>query len=244
MTIQRNVVSGAVGGSAVRLFGAPNTNVSVLTNTFTGNAFGIRIDSGALVGELEAHFNRIAGSGTGAANDDPDVGDFVDAENNWWGCSEGPGLSGCDSVVGNVDADPWLILALSASPTAIAATGTSQITASLTRNSDNVNVGAGFPNGTPIAFSATLGTVGSPRMTSGGVASTTFTAAGQAGTGTVTAALDNEATQTALSIGAPAAGTEAAAKPKKCKKKKFREKHPKLCGKGKKANKGKKRKRR
>ena len=32
----------------------------------------------------------------------------VDATGNWWGCIEGPGALGCDTVFGNVLYDPWL----------------------------------------------------------------------------------------------------------------------------------------
>ena len=42
----------------------------------------------------------------GLANDD--TAHQVDAENNYWGCTDGPGNPGCDSVYGDVDYDPWL----------------------------------------------------------------------------------------------------------------------------------------
>jgi len=32
----------------------------------------------------------------------------VDAENNWWGCSAGPGNTGCDGVSSYIDYTPWL----------------------------------------------------------------------------------------------------------------------------------------
>jgi len=34
---------------------------------------------------------------------------ILNAENNWWGCSAGPGNPGCDTVSGDVDFDPWLV---------------------------------------------------------------------------------------------------------------------------------------
>lgn len=36
-------------------------------------------------------------------------GDTVLAENNWWGCNNGPSQTGCDSTLGLVDFSPWLI---------------------------------------------------------------------------------------------------------------------------------------
>jgi hypothetical protein len=31
----------------------------------------------------------------------------MNAENNWWGCQDGPGSGGCDVVAGSVDFTPW-----------------------------------------------------------------------------------------------------------------------------------------
>ncbi|MGB6874247.1 MAG: right-handed parallel beta-helix repeat-containing protein [Dehalococcoidia bacterium] len=43
---------------------------------------------------------------TGIYNQNHD--EAVDATGNWWGCVEGPGATGCDTVFGNVIYDPWL----------------------------------------------------------------------------------------------------------------------------------------
>jgi len=36
-------------------------------------------------------------------------GDLIDAMYNYWGCDDGPGSTGCDTIFGNVNFDPWLI---------------------------------------------------------------------------------------------------------------------------------------
>jgi hypothetical protein len=51
--------------------------------------------------------NSISGnSGDGVVNGPSTT---VDAENNFWGCETGPGTGGCDTITGDVDADPFLV---------------------------------------------------------------------------------------------------------------------------------------
>ncbi len=72
-------------------------------NRVTRNDVGIVIASEAAATRITA--NDVLGhTEHGLANlDDPPV----DATGNWWGCSEGPGSEGCDSVHGNATFDPW-----------------------------------------------------------------------------------------------------------------------------------------
>jgi Ca2+-binding RTX toxin-like protein len=182
--------------------------VTITSNTLTGNETAILVgDAGgtpAYAGLLHAHFNRIAGNGTGVAlNSNAQV----NAANNWWGCNAGPSNAACDSAAGDfaeqIDYTPWLVLRIAASPTTIyEGTGQSQVVANLTQNSNGVNVGPGFPNETPIGFATNLGTV-SPAtgLTAEGAAGTRLSAppAGT-GTATVTAGLDNESIGTQVAI--------------------------------------------
>jgi len=229
ITVQRNTFSGG-DFTTIRVTDTgpgPNLDVSVIGNTLLGDPVEITdtaflVDDGALDGELEAHFNRIAGNSTGAENADLD--DAIDAENNWWGCNEGPGQPGCDNVIDNVDFDPWLVLGLTASPTSIAADGgSSQLTASLTKNSVGAVAGAGFPDLTPVSFSSTLGTIASPATTSNGVAGANLVAGSTAGTAIVSGGLDSETAVTAVAI-TPAAEQGAVPAKKKCKNKKGKKK--------------------
>jgi hypothetical protein len=180
----------------------PNENVTVSENTLVGNDIGVSVADHGYSGELEVHYNRIVGSATDGLQFE-DAGESADAENNWWGCNEGPGAAGCDTVSGagaaNVDADPWLVLGASASPSSIPLGGTSQILADVTHNSDGVAVGSELPD-TPIAFATTLGSIQSPVTTSGGQATSTLTAGSQSGTANVSATLDNETATTTVTI--------------------------------------------
>jgi hypothetical protein len=132
------------------------------------------------------------------------VTEVIDAERNWWGCNEGPNGTGCDVVSGAVDFDPWLVLNLSASPSSISTDGdTSELTADLTVDSNGNDAGAGFPEGTPVAFATDLGTVSSPAETADGVADSTLTSQGGEGTANVTASLDGETVGDTVEITAP-----------------------------------------
>jgi len=91
-----------------------NTGVSVIGNVLEGNDSAINVGDGGYAGELVAHGNRIVGNTTGIVFDD--AGESADATGNWWGCNDGPGSAGCDTVIGagadSVDADPPLRLVL------------------------------------------------------------------------------------------------------------------------------------
>jgi hemolysin type calcium-binding protein/parallel beta helix pectate lyase-like protein len=186
----------------------PTEDVTITSNTLVDNDTAVLVgDSGgtpAYVGLLHAHFNRIAGNDTGVElNSNAEV----NAANNWWGCNGGPADPACDSVEGDfvdqIDYTPWLVLRISASPSTIyEGTGQSQIVADLTRNSDGVNVGPGFPNDTPIDFGTNLGTVNPlTGFTDNGSAGTRLSAppAGT-GTATVTGTLDNQSVDTQVAI--------------------------------------------
>jgi hypothetical protein len=49
--------------------------------------------------------NTIHGNGAGA-NGQP--GTTVEAQSNWWGCTQGPNMGHCDTAVGTVSFTPWL----------------------------------------------------------------------------------------------------------------------------------------
>jgi parallel beta-helix repeat protein len=66
---------------------------------------GIHLESGCS-GNI-AHCNNIEGNGPYGVWNNP-ANPRLDATNNWWGCIEGPGAAGCDTVFGNVIYSPWL----------------------------------------------------------------------------------------------------------------------------------------
>jgi hypothetical protein len=191
-----NVVQGANIGFQWLSVSGVTQPVRLTSNLILNNATGVKLDSGGLV---NLSFNRIVGNSV--AGVDNTLGTTATAENNWWGCNYGPGAggAGCSGTangnLGVVDANPWLTLRTSATPSAILTGGTSNISSNLSFNSDNVNTsGSGsVPNGTPASFSGTLGTV-SPinGTTTAGVTGTTFTAGMAAGSGNAGTMIDGQ----------------------------------------------------
>src|SRR5204863_376688 len=145
-------------------------------------------------GKADPKVNRIVGNLVTGLNN---VDGIVNAENNWWGCNEGPGMVGCDSGTGTADFNPWLVLNVSASPNPIPAFGNSTVTGDMTDNSDALDTTIfGTIPLTPVAWSATQGTMAPPTgTTTTGMASSTFTSTSN-GPGTGCAMVDNELTCT------------------------------------------------
>lgn len=98
-TIVGNSIENVVGGNGVTFPGAGiliNTDaVSASDNLIRGNAIGVLVGSTVTAGTA-VNGNCITGnSGGGLVNGSSSS---VDATNNWWGCSAGPGNPGCDTV--------------------------------------------------------------------------------------------------------------------------------------------------
>ncbi len=138
---------------------------------------------------MNSFINNTHGISDGAAG-------AVDAENNWWGCNFGPGGTGAgcsgtpDDVFNNgsgtVDADPWIVLAVSASPNPIPASGSSTVTADMTDNSASTDTTAvGLLPQMPVGWSATQGTMSPTNGTiTSDLATSTFTStSNSSGTG-------------------------------------------------------------
>ena len=134
------------------------------------------------------------------------TGGSLDATNNWWGTASGPGSS---DIYGVVTTSPWLVPGITTSSSTITTADTATIHANLTYNSggtDTLTSGS-IPDGTPVRFTATGGTVSpASAFTENGVATTTFTPSGT-GTATITATVDDESVTVPVTVNAPAAGT-------------------------------------
>ncbi|MEA2348695.1 MAG: hypothetical protein QOG62_2482 [Thermoleophilaceae bacterium] len=205
------------GWSAIRVSDSSaqgdNSDVSIRSNALTGptggtGAFGINVS--AYEGQLHAAYNSITGFVAGGINNS-DANDTIDARNNWFGCNDGPGQTGCDTVTGSdasdVDVTPFLVLGVSASPATIKAGGeSSTVSADLLHNSAGREVDPDFPNGVSVAFTTTLGTLGAATATTkDGVASATLTSGAATGTATVAAKLNSATVTTPVTISAASA---------------------------------------
>lgn len=83
---------------------APITGMTIRDNTITDEAIDVWIGTTAM--DLALHHNNLLGSSAiGVQNAG---GGTVDATQNYWGCSGGPGAPGCSTTQGTVDFTPWL----------------------------------------------------------------------------------------------------------------------------------------
>jgi hypothetical protein len=214
-------VLGQGGGLDIDLNTSGDT-ATITGSTFTGNeALGAGGQGGGIfasgpttVSKSRIAGNTAAGGGSGFWEQGaiPPQSGAATLINNWWGCNLGPNMTGCDTVAAStvsgdhasVNFTPWLVLSIGASPTSINTGATSTLTAALNTNSNSVS-GFNVPDGTPIAFSGTLGTPSPTETTiTSGTATSTFTAGGTAGAGSGTATVDNQSVSATITIiGAP-----------------------------------------
>ncbi|MGB7993518.1 hypothetical protein [Methanoregula sp.] len=125
----------------------------------------------------------------------------LDATDNWWGTNSN--VSGF--VSSGVSYNPWLVLGISASPTSIAAGGSSAVQANLIYDSNGDNTyspGNAVPDGIPVSFAVISGPGGvnpSQASTSAGLAGTTFTSF-QSGTEGVQATVDGQSVSVPITV--------------------------------------------
>ena len=184
-------VGGGWGGAIATSSGSVTVTSSTISNCRAGNPWG---DGGAIYtssGSGTVHFSRLI------SNYAPDEGDTfygpIAAHDNWWGSNAGPSS---DDLFSGATAPTWLVLGITASPSAITTAETSTIRANLSYHTDGSTVSLApgpdtVPDGIPAAFAASNGGVlpGSATTISG-IASATFTPSG-AGTGTVSVTVDS-----------------------------------------------------
>jgi len=93
------------GPTGINLYSvAPVWGTTVSQNEISDEAIAVAFNAPS--GQLNAHFNNFRIKGLGVDN----IGAAtVDATENWWKCSKGPGANGCAGVTGaGVTVAPWL----------------------------------------------------------------------------------------------------------------------------------------
>jgi parallel beta-helix repeat protein len=185
-TISNNVISGCNSGIY-----SEYSNNSIISNNLTGNYYGIWTYNSTDT----IQFNRITGNTYGLRND---IG-IVNATNNWWGSNDGPSTNSSViwDVSGNVITNPWLVLGVNVSSTNSG--GNTSVTADLTHNSEGNDTSSQghVPNGIPVDFSTTFGTIAGSAYTVRGKAATILNLGStQNATVTTTAFLDNQTVST------------------------------------------------
>ena len=157
-----------------------NTNFTVEGTTITNYSTGISLDRADSTGvnNVVVRGNNLVNNGLGLfkgvrSNLTLDHNRILDnsyagvesitttlvAENNWWGCNEGPGNPDCDEVSGLVDAVPWLVLTTGASDASVAPGSTLTLQPKLVFNSASQDTSATgtVADGIPATFSAPEG---------------------------------------------------------------------------------------
>jgi hypothetical protein len=168
-----------------------------------GTAGGMSIESAVLASSISQSriaWNTSASTGSAIFNSSTNG---ITAQNNWWGCSNGPGTTGAttngtcagtsnatseDSAGAVVNtSNPLTFSALGVSPFNVPGGGTTTLTAL-------INTPANTPDGTPIAWGgvAALGTITGATTFTGGQAVATFTSNGTSGPGSPSATVDHE----------------------------------------------------
>lgn len=193
-----------------------NHNINVFTNNFSGGDPAINISllaDGNPYGtnsNILIHFNRFIANAVVIQRVNNYTG-TLDAENNWWGCNYGPGVSGagCAGTTNansgtGIDANPWLILRIFADRPTVGQGGDMvPIRANFRGNSagiDTANLGY-IPDAVPVSFSATLGTVSPAQAkTSNGLALSKFIAGPALGTASIKSTADSQSVSLSLLI--------------------------------------------
>jgi hypothetical protein len=185
-TVISGNVSGGNGGGVYGVSGV--TGATLANNSVAGwgaalfaEAPGTTIRNSRIVGNTSANSaSAIDGDDTRSAT--------VAASNNWWGSNTSP-ASQVNSAL--VTFAPWLVMTLAA-PSSIYAGATGTLTASIAKASDG-STGVAVADGTPVAFSGTLGTL-SPgsAATLAGSANSTYTAGSTTGAASVSATIDSQ----------------------------------------------------
>ncbi|MBW7959857.1 MAG: right-handed parallel beta-helix repeat-containing protein, partial [Candidatus Promineofilum sp.] len=126
-------------------------DVEIQSSAFIGNHdAGISVWDVNDLQNLKIHHNRFWSPNALLGNQSV----VVDAENNWFGYNTGPGAT-YSKVVGNFDANPWLVMKLDVNPVFLPGQD-STITADLTFNSNNVDTSSlGFLFPGQVSFTPT-----------------------------------------------------------------------------------------
>lgn len=218
-TLENNVYGVYLKGDdyAINSLGMNTDDTTIVTNTITGNTYGVYSDFSC----FNMHFNRISNNHYGLWLEIPqEDGMEFNAENNWWGTNNPISGWNYDDLNnkyeifcnGGIDPFYWneVSFEYSNSPILTLKTTTTQnmdntttITADLTHNSqgNDTSPQGHIPDGIPVNFTTNMGTVISPVYTRNGKASTIFNhGTVTSGTANITTAIDNQSTQTNITI--------------------------------------------
>lgn len=200
-TINGNNIAGNLNG--VYIEDNDDTAISVRNNitenNITNNSnVGIYVGSGS----PNIYYNRICNNGLYGLEDTAKGENTSNAMFNWWGNNtpmyvsrtSAPGKSDIYDAheSSHVTYDPWIVLTVNATSDLLKTGAKSNITADLTHdNNGNVVTAGQIPDGAPVVFAYTLGTVSPVNTTlSNNTADATVTGGSTSGTADITATVD------------------------------------------------------
>jgi len=82
-----------------------NTISNIVDHKSPTDAVAVNVEDNASASTIDLRFNNFSAVNIGVQNN---TSSAVNAKFNWWGCSRGPGYSGCATTVGRVVAQPVL----------------------------------------------------------------------------------------------------------------------------------------
>jgi CSLREA domain-containing protein len=213
--ISGNHANNGIFGSGGGVFEGGNANKtidhSVITNNTAGTQGGGVFNNG---GALALNFNVIvsnSASGNPASSGLGNNTGAVNADNNWWGCNQGPTVAPCDRASGPLGGGivAWLTLSHTASPNTILVNQSTTLQADFFTNNLNTGIPAAdlvALNGRAVVFNnAVLGTIsGADPTINAGKANATFTAGATGGDGSADATVDSATVTALITINQPA----------------------------------------
>ncbi len=186
------------------------TKTKFLSNTASTSGGAVYHGTTTTSNLLNISFSRFSGN-TAPTNSglSVDAGSAT-AENNWWGCNEGPGNANCNRAGvtggGTLDFTPWIVLTHTAASNSICANSNTLLTASFLTNSSGSNLAPSnldaftgatvtFNNLTPAGA-----TVSSVITVSNGVATAQYNPNNNSGSGGANAVFDNASVNRAITV--------------------------------------------
>ncbi len=193
--ITQNTIGNGANGGTGGIGGLGNGNTG--TGGTSGNGGAIYTGS---ANNVVINFNRIIGNTAPQGSAIFCASGSVDATSNWWGSNANP-----NSQVTGLTILNWLVLNLTANPTLIGNGGTSNITADLLHDQNGVYYDPAsdhVPEGIPVTFATTLGTITSPLSTVNGTAKNTLNGGSVSGVADVSTTVDSQTIHTSVTIDA------------------------------------------
>ncbi len=184
-----------------------SNNLTVTDSLLMGNSADI---GGAIsnIGNCNANFNSFLNNTAPMGTGDISNGEYMDANDNWWGSNSGPSSNDAD---GSIDSS-WIVLNMTPSLSIIDTGQTTEVTANLLYDNGILNdpthpelyyhdpSTGHIPDGIIISFISTLGTMINQCSTVNGVVTSSLNAGNLGGIANVTATLNDQTLNSLVKI--------------------------------------------